>query len=164
MLATNMIRLLPVVVLTLASVGCENQAMLDTLKGEKAEIEKKLNEASETADKLFAENETLKSGVEAAQAAATKFEEAASQAKVAAEEALASAQKDASDALSKAMAAAEAKLTSAGAEAKKTLDAANGKVAEGQKQLEAANAKVAELEAALKKASEPAEEKSDEES
>jgi len=158
MRATKMFCLFSLVVVTLASVGCKDQAMLDKMKGEQVEIENKLSEATEAASKLLTENETLKSGVEAAKAAVAQFEEAAGQAKAAAEEALASAKKSASDALAAAKADAEAKIADAGAVAKKALDAANAKVAEGQKQLEAANAKVAELTAALKKAQEPAEE------
>jgi len=158
MRATKMFCLLPLIALSLASVGCKDQAMLDKMKGEKVEIENKLSEATDAASKLLAENETLKSGVEAAKAAAAQLEEVAGQAKAAAGEALASAKKSASDALAAAMTESEAKLASAGAAAKKALDAANAKVAEGQKQLEAANAKVAELTADLKKALEPAEE------
>lgn len=159
MRTTNVVYVLPMIALILSTAGCENQqALLDQLQAEKAEIQNQLTEAAEKAKTLLAENESLQGGLEAAKAAGEQMKEAASQAKVAAEEALAKAKADAAEALAQV----ETAMAAADAESKKALAAANEKLSEVSKQLEAANSKIAELEAALKEAQKP--EESEEES
>ena len=147
------VRLLPVVMLVLASLGCENQQpVIDSLKKEKAEIEQQLTKASGQASLLATENTAMQQGLEAAkkatQQAAQEVQDAVKQAQAAAETALADAKKQASEAVAKAVADAKAQVASADQEAQKLVTEANGKMAELQKQLDEAKAKIAELEAA----------------
>lgn len=153
MRAINVVRLLPVFLVMLSGVGCDNQQdLVNSIKDEKVEIQKQLTEVTEKTDKLLAENESLQKGIADAKSAAAKVEDTIKQAKSAATAALTNAKKEASAAVAKAGADVKSKLASAEAATKKAVAAATGKLSAVQKQLAAANAKVAKLEADLKKA------------
>ena len=153
--ATASACLLPVLMLFLTSLGCENQQpVIDSLQQEKVEVEQQLAKASEQATQLATENTAMQQGLEAAkkvaQQAAQEVQDAVKQAQAAAETKLAEAKKQASEALATATADAKAQVIRAEQEAQKLVAEANTKIASLQKQLDEAKARIAELEAAPK--------------
>lgn len=159
----TIVRCLPVALLVVASMGCENQQpVVNKLKTEMAELKKEVADAGDKAKQLLADKDKVQDELDA-------MKTAAENAKNVAAEALASAtttlKKEADDAIQAAKTAAGEALAAATKRAddameavkaaKGQITAAESNAAELQKLLDQANANIAVLEAAAKEAEKP---------